>query len=115
MIKEILMKNRTIRDMYLYDKYRGNIYDLDLRDSIQAGIIDKLMYARKLGIPFCVMLGGVPLYDWDIFEHAEWNPVRDYITTDDIETTDHNEEEELKNIYRFLRGEEKEKSSKHTK
>ena len=38
-----------------------------------------------------------------------------YITTDDIETPDHNEEEELKNIYRFLRGEEKEKSSKHTR
>lgn len=28
MIKEILMKNRTIRDMYLYDKYNGNIYVL---------------------------------------------------------------------------------------
>lgn len=108
------MRNSTIRDMYLYDKYKGNIYDLDLRDSIQAGIIDKLMYARKLGISFCVMLGGVPLYDWDIFEHAKWNPIRDYITTDDIETPDHNEEE-LKNIYRFLRGEEIEKSSKLTR
>ena len=116
MIKEILKKHSAIRDMYLYDKYRENIHYIDLRDTIQKGVIDKLMNARKLDIPYCVMIGGVvPAYDWDIYEHAKWNPVRDYITTDDIETPDHDEEEELKNIYKFLRGEEKEKGSKHTK
>ena len=107
-IKERLMKIRAIRDDVLYKKYRGNIHDVDLTETVKTGITDRLMQARELDIPYCVVFGGViPAgISWDPYGNGDWNPPREYITTDDIATEDKNREKEEQNIYAFLRGEE---------
>ena len=98
-IKERLMKIRAIRDDVLYKKYRGNIHDVDLTETVKTGITDRLMQARELDIPYCVVFGGV------IPAGISWDPYGN-ITTDDIATEDKNREKEEQNIYAFLRGEE---------
>ncbi len=107
-IKEKLMSVNAIKDDVLYRKYGSNIHDIDLTETIQTGITDRLMNARELGVPYCVVFGnvvpGTPA--WDPYGNGDWNPPRDYITTDDIATEDNDREREMQNIYTFLRGEE---------
>ncbi len=107
-IKEKLMKIRAIRDDVLYRKYRGNIHDIDLTETIKTGITDRLMQARELDVPYCVVFGNVvPAgISWDPYGNGDWNPPRDYITTDDIKTENNDRQQEEQNVYAFLRGEE---------
>ena len=116
-IKDKLMKIRAIRDNILYRKYRGNIHDVDLTESVKTGIADRLMQARELDIPYCVIFGGViPTgTSWYPYGNGDWNPPREYITTDDIKTEDKNKEQERQNVYAFLRGEEIKKEHNKSK
>lgn len=108
-IKNLLFNLKFFKDEYLYKKYRGNIHDIDLNETIKSGIEDRLMDARELGIPYCVVFGHVvPSGNWDPYKSGKWNPPRDYIGTDDIETENNDREQEKQNIYSFLRGETKE-------
>ena len=104
-----LKENR--KDEMLYKKYGRNIHDIDLKETIKTGIEDRLMQARELDVPYCVVFGSViPTGNWDKYGNGDWNPPRDYITTDDIATIDNDREKEKENIYSFLRGEVIEKS-----
>ena len=96
---DILMKCPPIRDEVLYEIYGENIHYFDLRDeSVENGIIRKLMLARELGINYCVVVEGVVPMD------REWNPLKGYITTKDIATKNGDREEERENAYLFLHG-----------
>ena len=115
-IKETLMKSETIKNDVLVNKYGKNIYDISLTDTIKTGVADKLMQARELDVPFCVIFGAVvPGGKWDPYEGGDWNPPRDYITTEDIATDNNDREQEMQNIYAFLRGEEPIKEKGHSK
>ena len=116
-IKEKLMKIKTIRDHMLYRKYHGNIHDVDIIESVKKGIVDRLMHARELDIPYCVMIEGIipTSTSWDPYGNGDWNPSRGYITTDDIAEEDKNREKEKQNIYAFLRGEELKKEKEKSK
>ena len=116
-IKDRLMKIDSIKNDVLYRKYKDNIHDIDLNESIKSGITDRLMDARELGIPYCVVFGHIlPAgTSWDPYGNGDWNPPRDYITTDDIATEDNNREKERENIYAFLRGEVLEKEKGRSK
>ncbi len=106
-IKDTLMKIPAIKDDVLYRKYGNNIYGLNLGDKIETAVADKLIKARDLGVPFCVMFGNPAIFDgWDPYKNGKWNPPRDYITTEDIATDDNNREIERQNVFAFLRGEE---------
>jgi hypothetical protein len=106
-LKEKMMKYESVKNDVLVGKYGKNIYDIELTDTIKTGVADKLMQARELGIPFCVIFGHVvPGGKWDPYENGTWNPPRDYITTEDIATEDNDRDKERQNIYAFLRGEE---------
>ena len=109
-IMDRLMRFDAVKDEVLYSRYGGNIHDIDLTETITTGITDRLMNARELGIPYCVVFGRiVPAGNWDKYGDGKWNPPRDYITTDDIATEDNDREKERQNVYAFLRGELKEK------
>ena len=104
-IREKLEKIQFIKDEILYRKYGKNIHDIDLTETIETGIVDRLMKARELNVPYCVVFGNVvPSGNWDKYGDGTWNPPRDYVTTDDIKTEDRDFEQERKNIYDFLRG-----------
>jgi hypothetical protein len=106
-----------VKDEILYRKFGNNIHDIDLNETIQTGVVDRLMKARELGIDYCVVVGGVvpSTKTWDKFGDGTWNPPRDYISTEDIATADRDPEQELKNIYDFLRGKKLEEEIKHSK
>ena len=116
-IKDRLMNISAIKNDVLYRKYKENIHDIDLNESIKTGITDRLMSARELGVPYCVVFGHVVPggVSWDPYGNGDWNPPRDYITTDDIATEDNDREKEKQNIYAFLRGETLEKEKGRTK
>ena len=107
-IKDNLMHLKAFKDQALYKKYGANIHDIDLNETIKTGITDRLMNAREMGIPYCVVFGNViPVgTSWDPYGNGDWNPPRDYITTDDIASESNDRNLEEKNIYSFLRGEE---------
>ncbi len=105
---DILMdRSKVIKDEILFRKYGPNIHDIDLTETIKTGIEDRLIGARELNIPYCVVFGGVVPGGtaWDRYGNGDWNPPRDYITTDDIATEEKDIEKERENIYSFLRGE----------
>ena len=110
-IKEKLMGINFFKDEKLYKKYGDNVYDMGMEDTIEKGIVEKLMNARDLDIPYCVVFGSLtPMGTrWDPYGNGEWHPPRDYIATDDIATEDNNREQERQNVYAFLRGEVKAK------
>ena len=95
-----------VKDIIISKKYGNNIHDLGLDESIESGIEKKLLLARELGVPYCVVFGGViPIEkSWDRYGNGEWNPPRDYIGTEDIATFENDRELERQNIYAFLRG-----------
>jgi hypothetical protein len=106
---DILMdRSKVIKDEILFRKYGPNIHDIDLKETIKTGIEDRLIGARELNIPYCVVFGGVVPAGtgWDRYGNGDWNPPRDYITTEDIATDDNNREIERQNVFAFLRGEE---------
>lgn len=103
---DILLRNEIIRDDYLYLKYGNNIYDLNLTDTIEKGIVEKLMGARILGIKYCVVYHGIVMS-----RHPHpYSPY--FISTDDIQITKRaltEDDDEIKkiekaNIYWFLQG-----------
>ena len=110
-LKDRLMNFEFFKDEVLYKKYGKNIHDMGIDESIQTGIVEKLLNARELGVPYCVVFGGLTPVNtkWDPYGNGDWKPPRDYIATDDIATEDNDREQERKNIYAFLRGEIKEK------
>jgi hypothetical protein len=107
-LKERLMKLDFVKDGVLSEKYGSNIHDMGLDESIETDLVERLMTARELDVPYCVVFGRViPMgKNWDPYGNGEWNPPRDYITTEDIATEDKDLELERQNIYSFLRGEE---------
>lgn len=107
-LKEKKMKYELFKHTALVRKYGSNIHDIDLTESITTGVADRLIRARELGIPYCVILGRVvPVTpSWDPYENGNWNPPRDYITTEDIAEENNDREKERQNVFTFLRGEE---------
>ncbi len=105
-IREKIEQLKFVKDYLLVKKYGENIHDVDLTESIQTGVVERLMSARDLGINYAVVLGNVlPMSkSWDKYGDGTWKPVRDYITTDDIATPDHNRDLEEQKIFDFLRG-----------
>ena len=106
-LRDKLMKINFIKNSFLSEKYGNNIHDIGLNENIEEGIVQRLMNARELNIPYCVIFGRVmPMgKTWDPYGNGEWNPPRDFITTEDIATDDKDSELERQNIYAFLRGE----------
>ena len=107
-LSDKLMNINFVKNSVLSGRYGNNIHDLGLNENIETCIVQKLMTARELDIPYCVVFGRVmPMSKtWDPYGNGEWNPPRDYITTDDIATEDKDMELERQNIYAFLRGEQ---------
>lgn len=105
-IKEKIMELKCVRDYILVSKFGNNIHDVDLLESIQTGVVNRLLIARELGIDYAVVVEGiVPMSKiWDKYGDGTWNPNRSYISTEDIKTEDNNREQEERNIYDFLRG-----------
>ena len=105
-IKEKIMELRFVRDYILVSKFGNNIHDVDLLESIQTGVVNRLLIARELGIDYAVVVEGiVPMSKiLDKYGYGTWNPNRSYISTEDIKTEDNNREQEERNIYDFLRG-----------
>ena len=116
-LRQRLEKFRIIKDQMLYKRFGNNIHDIDLNETIQTGVVDRLMHARELNVPYCVVFGSVvpSVKTWDKFGDGTWNPPRDYITTEDIKTEDNDREQELKNIYDFLRGKKLEEEVRMSK
>ena len=104
-IKEKIMELKCVRDYILVSKFGNNIHDVDLLESIQTGVVNRLLIARELGIDYAVVVEGiVPMSKiWDKYGDGIWNPNRSYISTEDIKTEDNNREQEEINIYDFLR------------
>ena len=102
-----------IRDQYIYEVFRGNTYDIGLEAcSFEDIFVKKLINARKIGVKYCVIYGGV--YFWN-YPH----PLSPYfISTEDIKITEgplpEDDEEtqaiERANIYWFMQGKEPVKS-----
>ena len=91
----------------LVKKYGStNIYEVEQNESIEEGIVKRLLNARDLGVPYAVIFDNVlPLSKiWDKFGDGTWHPKRNYITTEDIADPKNDREKERKNIYDFLRG-----------
>ena len=105
-IKEKIMELKCVRDYILVSKFGNNIHDVDLLESIQTGVVNRLLIARELGIDYAVVVEGiVPMSKiWDKYGDGTWNPNRSYISTEYIKTEDNNREQEERNIYDFLRG-----------
>ncbi len=63
-----------VRNYILERKYRINIHNVDLNESIQSGIVDKLLNARSTNIKYAVILDGVcPLgKSWDKYGDGSW-------------------------------------------
>lgn len=107
-IREKIEKLEFIENVLLVEKFGDNIYDFDLTDTFQTGVVDRLMKARELGIPYAVILKGIVAGPgWDKYGNGAWHPLRrGIITTYDIATPDNDREQEEKNIYAFVRGEQ---------
>ena len=107
-LRDKLMQYETFKNDALVRKYGNNIHDIDLTETIKTGVADKLIQARELGVPYCVVFGRVvpATPAWDPYGNGDWNPPRDYITTEDIAEESNDREKERQNIYTFLRGEE---------
>ena len=58
-ITEKMIQLKFLRDYMLIKKYGYNIHDLDLTETIQTGVVDKLMMAHELGIDYAVVLENV--------------------------------------------------------
>ena len=108
-IRQQLERLQFFKDQMLYNKFGSNIHDIDLNETIQTGIVDRLMKARELGIPYCVVFGHT------IPSSRTWDKFGDGISTEDIQTEDNDREQELKNIYDFLRGKKLEEEVRMTK
>lgn len=111
-LKEKIREIGFIQDAYLIREFgSSNIHDMDLRDTIEEGVVKRLLKARELGVKYAVVLGNViPISkSWDPYGDGEWNPVRKYITTEDIKDPNNDREREKQNIYDFLRGKKAEK------
>ncbi len=95
-----------VRNYILERKYGINIHNVDLNESIQSGIVDKLLNARDANIKYAIILDGVcPLgKSWDKYGDGSWNPKNKVITTEDIKTDNNDKLKEEQNIYDFLRG-----------
>ncbi len=106
-LKDKLLKNRSIREYHLARKYGpNNIHTVDLGESIKEGVEDRLLGARKINVGYVVDIEGIVPYGkgWDPYGDGTWNPVREFITTDDIKTKDKDLGVERQRIYDFLRG-----------
>ena len=116
-IKKKLEGIRFIKNYLIEKEFGDNIHDMGLNESIESGIVERLLNARKINIDYCVVFGNiVPMNsNWDKYGNGTWNPSRDYITTNDIKTPDNDLEQEKKNIYAFLRGESLEIKNQKTK
>ena len=112
-IKEKIMELEFIRNCILVNKYGKNIHDVDIWETVQTGIVNRLLIARALEIDYAVIISGVipSGRSWDKYGDGTWNPKRTYISTDDIKTSDNDKEQEERNIYDFLRGKEIAKTS----
>ncbi len=110
-LKDRINRIPFVEEMTLGKKYGSNIHDMGLNESIEKDLVERLMKAREMGIPYCVVFGGItPMTKtWDQYGDGTWNPPRRYITTDDIATEDNDLDKERENIYAFLRGEQIEK------
>lgn len=111
-LKDKLREISFIQDAYLLREFgASNIHDMDLRESIEEGVVKRLLQARELGVKYVVVLGNViPISKtWDKFGDGEWNPKRQYISTEDIKDPENDREKERQNIYDFLRGKKTEK------
>ncbi len=95
-----------VKNYALVREYGENIHDVDLREGIQKGVVDRLLNARELGIKYAVVLDGIaPLgSSWDKYGDGTWNPKKGVITTEDIRTPNNDRAQEEKNIYDFLSG-----------
>ena len=58
-IKEKIMELEFVRNYILVSKFGNNIHDVDLLESIQTGIVNRLLIARELGIDYAVVIKGV--------------------------------------------------------
>ena len=58
-IKEKIMELRFVRDYILVSKFGNNIHDVDLLESIQTGVVNRLLIARELGIDYAVVVEGI--------------------------------------------------------
>lgn len=96
-IREKIEKISGIENSILVRRFGTNIHDLDLRDSLEDGVVNKLIGARKMKIPYAVVIRGIA-------SSKMKNPLREVITTYDIETENEDYEQEEKNIYAFLKG-----------
>lgn len=105
-IREKIMELEFIRDYILVSKFGNNIHYVDLAETIETGVVNRLMLARELGIDYAVVVSGIiPIgRDWDKYGDGTWKPQRFYIATDDIKTQDNNRDQEERKIYDFLRG-----------
>lgn len=101
-----------IRDQYIYEVFRGNTYDIGLDCSFEDDFVKRLIQARKLGIKYCVIYGGVVFLNYP-------HPLSPYfISTEDIKITEERLSEddketqaiEIANIYWFMQGKEPVKS-----
>lgn len=63
-----------VRNYILERKYRINIHNVDLNESIQSGIVDKLLNARSTNINYAVILDGVCHLgkSWDKYGDGSW-------------------------------------------
>lgn len=116
-IKERIMKLEWVKNDVLVRKFGKNIHDMDFGETIKTGVEDRLMQARELNVPYCVVFGCLQPSgtSWDPYGNGDWNPPRDYITTYDIATEENDREEERQNVYAFLRGEILEKKKGNRK
>lgn len=103
------MKNSLILQNEQLEKvYGNNIHDYEFGETVEEGIVNPLLDVREKDEKYCVVLGTkVPEERfWDPTGNNDWNPVREYITTEDIASN--SREDEKNNIYNFLRGQVKE-------
>lgn len=89
-----------------------NVYGVDITESIQTGVVDRLMYARERDVEYAIVLDGIaPLGEgWDKYGDGMWNSKSSFITTEDIKTPNNDRKLEEQNIYDFLRGKSAEKN-----
>lgn len=105
-IRERIEKLEWIENSILVRKFGSNIHDIDLGETIETGVVNRLMGARELGVDYAVVVRGVIAVSWDKYGDRRWNPLRGVITTFDIATDDNDREQEEKNIYAFLAGDQ---------
>ena len=105
MKSSLILQNEKIEKIY-----GNNIHDFGFGETVEDGIVNPLLDAREKGEKYCVILGQMVPEEriWDPTGNNDWNPLREYITTEDIASD--SRESEKNNIYAFLRGQEKDKN-----